>query len=112
MKQDDIESAATVGAAQPVLPGSAPPEFALGVVVLVEGDTWVAGCLQLDIFEQGATIGEALQRLGKSIETHAMLDGVMGRRPFLTVPTTPERYWLLAHSRRSVDLGGEKDPRE
>jgi hypothetical protein len=69
------------------------PDGVLEVVLFAEEGQCVAQCLQKDVCAQGASPGEALERLGSTLDMQHHLPG------WEAVPVTPKRYWDMRDHR-------------
>jgi hypothetical protein len=65
----------------------------LSVLLLVEGESWVAQCLEYDIVAQGKTPRKALESFGWVIGAQVLLDKQRRRKPLSTFERAPERFW-------------------
>lgn len=65
----------------------------VSVLLLKEGETWVAQCLEHDVAAQGDSIDEALDNFGAVFAGHVTLDVKEGREPLADVPQAPSLYW-------------------
>lgn len=74
----------------------------LSVLLIKEGDDWVAQCLQYDIAAQGDTIDEAMEHWARSVAGHIMLDARAGRGPLEGIKPAPPEYWTRWERGRAV----------
>jgi hypothetical protein len=65
----------------------------LSVLLLVDGDTWVAQCLEYDLVAQAKTPRKALESFGWVAGAQILLDKQRRRKPFSTLERAPERFW-------------------
>ena len=61
-------------------------QYRLRVLLLREGATWVAQCLEYDIAAQGSTIAEAQEALVRTLAGYA-------RRGLSSLSPAPGQYW-------------------
>lgn len=78
----------------------------LRVVLIREGEAWVAQCLEFDLAAQGSTLAEAQAAFTRLFLGQAMVDASLGKAPFENTPPAPAWYveqyekavtWELAH---------------
>lgn len=67
--------------------------FALHVLFVKDGASWVAQCLEYDLCAQAKTIGELKTRFVYTIVAQIMSDVKKGREPFAQVPQAPKSFW-------------------
>lgn len=68
-------------------------QFSVQVLVLREGDVWVAQCLEYDIAAQGATLPEVKKALERTFIGQMMVDAHLGQEPLDNIPPAPREYW-------------------
>lgn len=72
------------------------------VLLLKEGDQWVAQCLEHDIAAQGKEIDDALTAFAVIWRAQLLEDVNDGREPFSTSGPAPEHYFILARRAKRV----------
>lgn len=77
------------------------------VLVLREGDSYVAQCLEFDIAAQGKTIPEVNRAFELTLKGQVALDLQKGKRPFEGIPRAPERYWEIFEKALKIE---DKEP--
>ena len=70
-------------------------EYTLSVVVLKEGDWWVAQCLQADLATQTKNFHDVNYQIERMIVGHIVLCEQVGLTPFESLPSAPKKYWDL-----------------
>lgn len=63
------------------------------VLVLREGDAYVAQCLEYDIAAQGKTIAEVKRAFERTFLGQMILDARKGKRPLEDIGPAPRYYW-------------------
>lgn len=66
---------------------------ALHVLLVPQGDSWVARCLQYDVTGQGRRLEDALESLEICIVGHVLTNLRYGREPFEGIPKAPPAVW-------------------
>ena len=71
------------------------------VLLIREGDFWVAQALDVDIAAQGRTISLAQKAFIHTVNAQLRLDRVHGREPFQGIAAAPQLYWdaFFKHAR-------------
>ena len=64
----------------------------LSVLLLKEGESWVAQCLEHDIAAQGKTANDAKHALEKTIAGQGFLDLKSGVSPIVNIKPAPDYY--------------------
>jgi hypothetical protein len=64
-------------------------ELRVSVLLVKEGDYWVAQCLDYDIAAQGASIEAAKESFGRVFVAKALRDVRRGRQPLSAMPPAP-----------------------
>lgn len=84
----------------------------LHVLLIREGEYWVAQALDIDIAAQGRTQELAEKALISNLKAQAQLDVEHGREPFEGIPPAPPEYWdAFVHARPSKTVVVEIDDR-
>ena len=69
--------------------------FNLSVLLLKEGKSWVAQCLEFDITAQGKTPKDAKKTFENTLLGQFILDVEQGKKPLEGIPQTPKIYFDL-----------------
>ena len=71
------------------------------VLLIREGDSWVAQALDVDIAAQGRSVPLAQKAFIQAVNAQLRLDAAHGREPFQGIPPAPEAYWeaFFKHAR-------------
>jgi Fe-S-cluster formation regulator IscX/YfhJ len=72
----------------------------LNLILMREGDSWVAQCLEHDLAAQGKTINETLKRWLCTACAHLDEDNKRGNEPFSGLDAAPAYYWTLWNDSR------------
>ncbi len=67
----------------------------ISVLLIEDGDLWVAQCLEFDLGGQGATQEEAAAALSRHLRAQVTVDRMLGKEPLADIARAPERYWQL-----------------
>lgn len=68
-------------------------DFKLSVLLVREGDTWVAQCLQYDIAAQGKTIADAKAAFAHTFAGQVCVDLHHSVKPMSGFQPAPKEYW-------------------
>ena len=68
-------------------------DFKLSVLLLREGETWVAQCLEYDIAAQGKTIAEAKAAFALTFSGQVCVDLHQQVKPLSGFSQAPAEYW-------------------
>lgn len=68
-------------------------QFLLSILLINEGDKWIAQCLEWDIAAQGDSHKKALQTFEAVFWAHVLRDVEKGRPILETVDSAPEEFW-------------------
>lgn len=68
-------------------------DFKLSVLLLLEGDTWVAQCLEYDIAAQGKTIPAAKEAFARTFAGQVFVDLHHSVEPLCGFSQAPAVYW-------------------
>jgi hypothetical protein len=81
------------------------------VIVFMDGDQWVAQCLEHDICAQAADLEELRSRIGATIEAEAEYSKRNGKKPFEGIEPAPKHYHEMWERRSdfSSASAGETD---
>ena len=69
--------------------------FKLSVLLLREGETWVAQCLEYDLAAQGKSLAEVKDAFAKTFCGQIMVDLHHAVEPLGSFAQAPKRYWYL-----------------
>ena len=84
----------------------APTVIALSVVLLQEGDAWVAQALEFDIAAQGKTLKAASDAFERTVVGQLIVDMSNGQAPFDGIDQAPKEYWdRFDSAKRIEDMG-------
>ncbi len=67
-------------------------QLKLRVLLLKDGEFWVAQCLEFDLAAQGSTIAEAQQSFVRTFVMQALVDSQAGKQPFADFKPAPAWY--------------------
>ena len=67
--------------------------FRFSVLLLREGDGWVAQCLEYDLAAQGKTIADAKEAFAKTFAGQIAVDVHHNQEPLATFGPAPRAYW-------------------
>lgn len=70
-------------------------EYNLSVLVIKEGDWWVAQCLQADLATQTKDFQDINYQIERMIIGHIALCEKVGLAAFESLPPAPQKYWDL-----------------
>ena len=65
----------------------------ISVLLVKEGEGWVAQCLEYDIVGQGGSIREAQDSFIRVVQGQLYIDSQRGREPFQGIEPAPPFYW-------------------
>jgi hypothetical protein len=68
-------------------------DFKLSVLLLLEGEVWVAQCLEYDIAAQGRTIPEVKEAFGRTFAGQVFVDLHHNEEPLSHFAQAPAMYW-------------------
>jgi hypothetical protein len=85
-------------------------QLILSVVLLLDGDRWVAQCLDFDIAAQGQSIKEAQESFERVFFGQIALDLEHGRSPLAGIERAPDEYWDLFKAARFTHSFPLKSP--
>ena len=68
-------------------------DFKLSILLIKEGEAWVAQCLQYDIAAQGKTITEAKSAFAHTFAGQVCVDLHHKVKPLSGFPSAPKVYW-------------------
>jgi hypothetical protein len=78
--------------------------FNVSVLILREGDSWVAQGLEYDIAAQGKTIAAAKTAFERTFVGQIVVDVLHGKQPLEGVSRAPRSYWTkFEHGERLTD---------
>ena len=81
-----------------------PLTFKLSVLLMREGEMWVAQCLEYDLAAQGRTLAEVKDAFGKTFCGQIMVDLHHKLEPLSTFSQAPAAYWeKFKHAERLLD---------
>lgn len=81
-----------------------PLSFNVSVLLLREGENWVAQCLQYDIAAQGKSIPEVKNAFARTFCGQIMVDLHHGVDPLASFREAPAEYWeRFKHAERLAD---------
>ncbi len=75
------------------------------VVLFLEGNDWVANCLEFDLFGHGPTKADAVTSLGQAIEIQIEATRKSQNLKNLVHPSPPEFFIMFAHGADISDDG-------
>ena len=78
-------------------------EFKLNVLLLREGEMWIAQCLDYDIAAQGRTIAAAKQAFAHTFAGQVLVDVHNNVQPLQGFEQAPPEYW---EKFKQADNGG------
>lgn len=67
--------------------------FNLSVLLIPEGESWAAQCLEFDIAAQGRTLHDAKANFERTFVGQIALDVLHGRQPMDGILPAPPEYW-------------------
>lgn len=67
----------------------------LRILIMMEGDWFVAQCLELDLGATAKNLDDVLYQMEKTLVSRVFLDQSLQRRPFEGIPKAPEKYFEM-----------------
>ena len=67
----------------------------LNIVAYQEGNTWVAQCVEHDIYARANSLPKLPRALERAIATNACINAELGREGFDGIPPAPKRFWNM-----------------
>ncbi len=65
----------------------------LSILLLKNGENWVAQCLQLDIAAQAPTIKDVVYQFERNLISELVVCEEKGLDPFQAIPPAPRYFW-------------------
>ena len=69
-------------------------DFKLSVLLLREGEDWVAQCLEYDIAAQGRTLESVKDAFAQAFAARVTIDLARGVQPLIDLASAPNNYWM------------------
>jgi hypothetical protein len=70
-----------------------PKSFYVSIVILHDGEAWVAQCLEYDVTAQGTSMKKAMKAFEKTFIGQIILDIKADKEPLQGIPQAPAEYW-------------------